>query len=459
MSQWTPTDIVGGAYSDDTKPFSCQDTVNYMVVQAEKAGTRSPGILRGCPGLRGVADTGSGAPIRGIHNVEGVLLVVAGTTLYRVDNKFVCHAIGTIPGVGRVKMEHNQVAGGNEVAIPNGQSGYVYKTTDGSLVQITSDAFPGAVTFAYADGYILGIEPGQRFAFTSDLNAALSYSTLDREQAESAPDPLIGQGVSHREWWLFGTRTTEIWINTGQATGTWQRSSGTGLEVGVASPWCISNLDNSIFWLGSDGIVYRANGYSPQRISTYPIEQAISRCTLESAFSFTYEDRGHKVFYLTLSDGHTWGYDVATGEWHRRESYGMDRWRINDLVKWNGMWIGGDMSNGKLYALDWDVQTEDDQPLVRMRTSGVLSDNENALLVTALAIVIDTGLPGKPVTPIPPPFLLKGVLPGGIVGQPYSAGLESSGGKAPLTWSVSKGALPPGLSMDASTGIITGTPT
>lgn len=452
MARWTPTDLVGGAYSDDTLPFSAQDTVNYMVVQAERAGTRTPAILRCCPGLRELADTGSGAPIRGMRNVEGTLLVVAGQTLYRVDNRFVCHAIGTVPGTGRVKMAHNQVTNGYEVAIPNGQSGYVYKTADGSFAQITDDAFPGAITFDFADSYILGIDPARRFAFTSDLLDAMSYSTLDRESAESAPDALVGQGVSHREWWLFGERTTEIWINTGAATGTWQRSSGTGLEVGAASPWAISNLDNSIFWLGSDGIVYRANGYVPQRISTFPIEQAISRCTLATAFSFVYEDRGHKVFYLTFQDGHTWGYDVATQEWHRRESYEMDRWRLNDLVKWNGMWIGGDMRNGKLYVLDWDVQAEDDQPLVRSRTTGVLSDNQNALIVNAIELVIDTGLPVSPAIPY---LRLGGHLPNAFVGDTVNYRYSASGGTGSITLSIASGSLPPGLSMDTH-GLVTG---
>lgn len=455
MDRWEPTDIVGGAYSDDTKPFSAQDTVNYMVVQAERAGTRSGGILRCCPGLRELANTGSGAPIRGMRNVEGTLLVVAGQTLYRVDNRYVCHAIGTVPGTGRVRMAHNQVTNGYEVAIPNGQSGYVYKTGDGSFVQITDDAFPGAVTFDFADGYILGVDPTKRFAFTSDLLNALSYSTLDRQMAESSPDALIGQAVSHREWWLFGERTTEIWRDTGEATGTWERSSGTGLEVGAASPWAISNLDNSIFWLGSDGIVYRANGYVPQRISTYPIEQAISRCTLATAFSFVYEDRGHKVFYLTFQDGHTWGYDVATQEWHRRESYEMDRWRLNDLVKWNGMWVGGDIRNGKLYVLDWDVQAEDDQPLVRMRTTGVLSDSQNALIVNAIELVIDTGLPVSPAIPV---LRLGGDLPNAFVGDTINFRYSASGGVGALTLTIVGGSLPPGLAMD-SHGTITGSPT
>jgi hypothetical protein len=45
------------------------------------------------------------------------------------------------------------------------------------------------------------------------------------------------------------------------------------------------------------------------------------------------------------------------------------------------------------------------------------------------------------------------------VGAAYSATLDASGGTAPYTWSVSSGSLPPGLSLDPSGGVISGTPT
>jgi hypothetical protein len=178
------------------------------------------------------------------------------------------------------------------------------------------------------------------------------------------------------------------------------------IETGAASRWAIAQMDNAVFWLGDDGVVYRANGYQPVRVSTHAIEQAIARCNTAQAFAFTYEDRGHQIFYLTFPDGLTWGYDAASGEWHRRQSYGLDRWRINALVRWNGQWIAGDYSNGKLYRLEWSVQNEDGQTLERRRVTGVLSDNQNAIVVNGVALVFDSGMPGIRVTgasPAPAP--------------------------------------------------------
>jgi uncharacterized protein (TIGR03437 family) len=49
-------------------------------------------------------------------------------------------------------------------------------------------------------------------------------------------------------------------------------------------------------------------------------------------------------------------------------------------------------------------------------------------------------------------------LPDGVVGTAYSQTLSASGGSLPYSWSVSSGALPPGLSLNASSGSITGRP-
>ncbi len=50
-------------------------------------------------------------------------------------------------------------------------------------------------------------------------------------------------------------------------------------------------------------------------------------------------------------------------------------------------------------------------------------------------------------------------LPNGAVGVSYNATLTANGGATPYTWSIERGNLPAGLSLDPGTGIISGMPT
>jgi large repetitive protein len=71
----------------------------------------------------------------------------------------------------------------------------------------------------------------------------------------------------------------------------------------------------------------------------------------------------------------------------------------------------------------------------------------------AYAIVIAAAAcPVITVNPAPP-------LPNGVVGTPYNQTVSAIGGLAPYTFSVTAGALPNGLLLNAGTGAITGTPT
>ena len=58
----------------------------------------------------------------------------------------------------------------------------------------------------------------------------------------------------------------------------------------------------------------------------------------------------------------------------------------------------------------------------------------------------------------PPPITLTCGTTTGQVGSPYSSGVTASGGTAPYTFAVISGSLPPGLTLNSSTGAITGTP-
>jgi hypothetical protein len=55
--------------------------------------------------------------------------------------------------------------------------------------------------------------------------------------------------------------------------------------------------------------------------------------------------------------------------------------------------------------------------------------------------------------------ILTSTLPLGVVGRPYHATVQAAGGTPPYSWSLPRGTFPQGLTLNASTGEISGTPT
>jgi len=452
MGLWTPVPVACDAHEADVRPWSVQVPVNYLTVISEREGTRSPAMLEQLPGCAVFADLGTNAPIRGTYNCEGNLFAVSGQILFRISTTGVVTSLGTIPGSKRVTFAHNQVNAGNEVVIATGSSAYIWNTRTNTLSAITDDGFPGAKVVGFVDGYIPFVEPAGRYWGHSALGDATNYNTMDRSEAESQPDKIVGMGVSHREIAIFGERTTEFYRNVGDTEGAFERINGTEMERGCAATHSVLSLDNSLFWLGDDNCVYRLEGYQPVRISTQPIEEKIARCNKSAAFAFAYEQPGHKIYYLTFLDGQTWGYDVATQLWHRRKSYGMEFWRIATLTKWNGVWIGGDYANGKLYQLDKRLNNDAGQPLERIARFAIAHDNGNRVAIDAVRFWMNTGetqeSPPLPQT-LRSPLSISGDLGDGDVGDTETGTYSAIGGLAPYSFAITGGAFVDGLTMAA----------
>lgn len=383
-----PFPLADGAYTDDTRPFAFQVCVNWIPEGSETEGSKTPAILRGAPGL--TLDEELGSMCRGLYDMEDRLFSVYGQELLERLSDGTFTNRGTIPGSNRVEFAHNQVAGGNQLVVSTGTNCYVYDTSDDSFQQITDPGFPGGFSPVFVDGYIAFISPEGDFWFHSELNDALSYNTLDRYQGEFSPDKLVALRTIQGRIRAFSQRTIEEYANSGAVTNTFVR--GAVIEEGCADRFSPQVLDNSLIWLGNDGIIYRDFAYNPQRISTFSIEQKLAEVQDEwvNAISFTYTSRGHKIYYLTVG-GYTFGFDCATNKWHTRESYGLSYWRVNSLAFSRGQWFAGDGLVGRLYIVEWNVYTENGQPLICRRTSGLLFDSQNRIICSAFELLVQTG--------------------------------------------------------------------
>ena len=360
------TPILGASYTAKSTNAAASRMVN-LYPEAVPEGGKEAGFLTRCPGLLLLAAIGDG-PIRGLWQFGGVGYVVSGNELYSVADDWTFALLGAITGTGPVSMSDN----GTQLFIAANPDGYIYNANTAVFAQITDPDFPGAVTVGYLDGFFVFTEPNsQRFWVTSLLDGT-AVDPLDFASAEGSPDNVVSLIIDHREIWVFGTNSLEVWYNAGTSGFPLARIQGAFMELGCAAPHSVAKMDNSIFWLGQDargtGIVYRGTGYSGTRISTHAVEHVIQQyADFTDATAYTYQQDGHS-FYVLIFPGAdtTWVYDIATGLWHERAGFSLGRLtrhRSCCMMKFGGEIVVGDFANGNIYALD--INTFDDNGTVQ----------------------------------------------------------------------------------------------
>jgi hypothetical protein len=176
----------------------------------------------------------------------------------------------------------------------------------------------------YLDGYYLGMALASQKIYFSALNDPEIWDPLDVFQPSIVADKNLAMLNDHRELWIFGQLNTLVYSNTGDPDNPFQPNPSGFIQQGIAAASSVAQLDNTIFWLGGDirgrGIVWRANGYVPQRVSNAAVEWAWSQyATISDAIAWCYQDQGHSFYVLWFPTADkTWVYDVLTGAWHER---------------------------------------------------------------------------------------------------------------------------------------------
>lgn len=376
------------SYMSESLPLSAQRLVN-CYPEVLPAGAKVPLALFGTPGLKLHANVGTG-PIRAMIRMAGDLFIVSGSSLYRLSSNGDVLNMGGIPGVGAVQMETN----GFQIAILAGtEPDDLFIATDSTLVQVTDPDYPGASSVVFLDGYFIFTEPESGRFFLSGSYDGAVFDALDFATAEGDPDNLVGAVVDHRELWLVGTSTTEVWYNSGAADFPFERASGAYIERGGIARGSIAKLDNSVFWVGDDRVIYRADGYSPRRISTHAIEAVLTRYLgLGDLLSFAYTQNGHAFYVLKKPNEFTFVYDVATGIWHERWSHEREDYRVSTFEEAFNLLLVGDDRNGNVYRLDPQFYTENGETFVSRGTSPPLWAEGETATANTLIIGMEPGV-------------------------------------------------------------------
>jgi hypothetical protein len=391
--------FVGGSYTARSASFDAQRCVN-LYPETGSSVSKDVMMLIGTPGKR-LWSTLSGGGIRGLLRfAANVGIVVCGANVYKVD----IYGSGTLLGtIDALSSPISMASNGTQVMIVTGPNGYVLNPVTGVLTQITNPAFTGADTVQFEDGYFVFNKTG-----TGQFQITALYDTtidgLDFATAEGSPDLLISLLVDHREIWLFGETSTEVFFNSGNVDFPFERINGAFIEQGCAAKFSPAKMDNTVYWLTADergkGTVQRAQGYTPQRVSTHALEWAIGQMSrIDDAVSYTYQTEGHSFYVLNFPTAQqTWVYDAAVNLWHERAwrdpSTGqLKQDRAICHVAFAGENIVGDWESGKLYVLDLDYFSDNGDPIARIRSCPHISGSDyHNQLFASLQIDMQTGV-------------------------------------------------------------------
>ncbi len=391
--------FIGGAYLSRSAPFDAETLVN-LYLEAGSPGSKAPAMLLGTPGLSLFA-TLAGGSVRGLYCASnGRCFAVSGTHLYELASDGTATARGTLVSAsGVVSLADNGV---QLIIVDGTAAGYVFVFATSAYAAIVSAAFYGADRVAHFDGYILLQRPGTQQLYYSGLHDAATYDGLDFASDEASPDPIIALEVQRREMVVLGTRSGQLWFDSGDLSNPFQPIAGTSFTYGCAAAHSLRTLGGQFFWLAADAdgakCVTTLKGYEPERISSPAIEYAINQySTVADAIGWCYQEETHQFFCLTFPTGNqTWCFDVSTKLWHARAdldpSTGLfQRSRVEHHCAAFGKHLVAGANDGRVYVQDLDVYLLDTDPLVRQRRTPFLHQDRKLLYHSVFEVDLQTG--------------------------------------------------------------------
>lgn len=219
---------------------------------------------------------------------------------------------------------------------------------------------------------------GSGFQYEVDTNAE-AFDPLDIAAKSGSADPIIALATTHKELWLIGNLTCEIWIGSGAADFFFQQQQGAYIDHGCAAQFSVASMDVMTCFIMQDkqgsGIIVKAANYQLQEISTPAIVSILKQmATFSDCVATTFQIEDHPFFVFSFPTANkTFFYDVKTElwaewSWLNPEDGSRNRHRIQSAFFAFGMNLITDWETGEILELDPDVYTDRDSPIIRTRT-------------------------------------------------------------------------------------------
>jgi hypothetical protein len=351
----------------------------------------------GTPGLKLFVTLPGSGPARGLFTTAtGRCFAAQGGALWELDAGGTASLRGTLlTSAGLVEMADN----GLSLVLVDGPNGYTLALGTNTFAPWSDPDFPGARFIGFLDGRLVFPEPGTQHYWWTDV-LTTDIDPLSFASAEGSPDVIVSQLMVHRELWLFGATTTEVHSPTGDPDTPFARNNAVFIEVGCAAEQSPAVVGETVCWLGAnrqgEGMVFQAAGYTPQRISTHPLEEALAgMSSLSDAVGWGQHEQGHVYYWLSFPTGNqTWVFDATTGLWHARgylnpQTGEVGRHRATAYTYAFHRHLVCDYANGRVYELDYQTYSDAGDALLREIIPPPLVDTENGQRVVQSRIELD----------------------------------------------------------------------
>lgn len=395
--------FIGASYPNYSVLADCQRAINlYREIVPGDHG-KSPSVLYGTPGKAEFVTLPDG-PNRAMFTIKQLsprvdrTFVINGATFYELFSNGTYNAIGTVINDHQpAQIDENAT----QLFIASGQTGYVYNKTTGVFTGPIANVQPASVHFL--DSFFIAHRDATQDFYISAPNDGLTWDPIDFGTASGNPDSVVAVIVDHRQLWIFGSNSIQVFFNSGAADFPFENTPGGLIEQGTIAANSPVKLDNSVFWLGGDvrggGMVFRADGFRPMRISNHAVENAIRKMTSVSTMrAYGYQENGHSFYVMNfVDDNQTWVYDVTTDEWHERALWSLqlgtnlaDR-AVTHTYAFNAHLVGDSTSN-TIWRSSVDIFQDGNDLIRRVRRAPHLSDEMKWTMNRRLNIDIEAGI-------------------------------------------------------------------